>query len=172
MVLYVAAQLLGASLAGLLLRAAADTRDFKVGGCFLFEDLCPVSSAFTVEVVGDFILLVLAFGVGLDPRQLEIFGPANSAVLVGLSVGTTALSLSFSRPGFGGASGNPARCFGAFVGSRFPHWHWIHWVGPLAASVVHGVLYFLVPPVSLKDNDVASRLPDEAESTKIPKHSV
>lgn len=22
---------------------------------------------------------------------------------------------------------NPARCFGTFVGSRFPAWHWYHW---------------------------------------------
>ena len=37
-VLYVSFQLVGAALAGLMLRATYGTRDFKVGGCFLFED--------------------------------------------------------------------------------------------------------------------------------------
>ncbi|KIX01814.1 uncharacterized protein Z518_09541 [Rhinocladiella mackenziei CBS 650.93] len=152
LVLYVAAQTAGGALAGLLLRASAGTRDFKVGGCFLFEDMgVSVLSAFTVELVGDVLLLVLAFGVGLDPRQREIFGPALGPILVGLAAGATALCMSFSRPGFGGPGMNPARCFGVFVGSRFPGWHWVHWVGPLAASMFHGIVYFLVPPVSPKD---------------------
>ena len=34
--LYIAFQLIGASLAGFLLRTSYDSRDFKVGGCFLF----------------------------------------------------------------------------------------------------------------------------------------
>ena len=150
LVLYLAFQLGGASLAGLLLRSAADSRDFKVGGCYLFEDMCSVRSAFTVEFVGSLLLLVLAFGVGLDPRQAELFGPALGPVLVGLAAGSTALSMAFSRPGYGGASLNPARCFGVFVGSRFPAWAWITWVGPIAASLAHGVVYFLVPPMPLK----------------------
>lgn len=151
LVLYMAAQTSGATLAGLLLRASAGTRDFKVGGCFLFEDMVSVSSAFTVEFVGSLLLLVLAFGVGLDPRQREIFGPALAPIFVGLAAGSCVLCFAFTHPGYGGASLNPARCFGVFVGSRFPGWHWIHWVGPTAASILHGVIYFLVPPISPPD---------------------
>ncbi|EXJ88135.1 hypothetical protein A1O1_05063 [Capronia coronata CBS 617.96] len=148
LVLYMAAQTSGAALAGLFLRAGAGTRDFKVGGCYLFEDMVPISSAFTVEFVGSLLLLLLAFGVGLDPRQRGIFGPAVAPIFVGLAAGSCALCFSFSRPGYGGASLNPARCFGVFVGSRFPGWHWIHWVGPIAAGMLHGGIYFLVPPGS------------------------
>lgn len=166
MVLYIAAQLGGASLAGLLLRAAADTREFKVGGCFLFTDMATVSSAFTIEFVGCSLLLFLAFGVGLDPRQAELFGPALGPVLVGLAAGSTALSFSFSKPGYGGASLNPARCFAVFVGSRFPSWGWITWVGPITASVFHGIVYFLVPPVAPKGKVFTQKNEvDEGEKT-------
>ncbi|EXJ74292.1 uncharacterized protein A1O5_02588 [Cladophialophora psammophila CBS 110553] len=147
LVLYLAAQISAGALAGLLLRAAANTREFKVGGCYLFEDMgTPVSSAFTIEVVGDLLLLVLAFGVGLDPRQREIFGPALGPIFVGLAAGTMALCTAFSLPAYGGAGLNAARCFGVFVGSRFPGWHWVHWVAPFVASIFHGIVYFLVPP--------------------------
>jgi glycerol uptake facilitator-like aquaporin len=147
LVLYLGAQISGATLAGLLLRASANTRDFKCGGCYLFtEQGTPVSSAFTIEVVGDLLLLVLAFGVGLDPRQREIFGPALGPIFVGLAAGSIALLTAYTLPGYGGAGLNAARCFGIFVGSRFPGWHWVHWVAPFVASIFHGLVYFLVPP--------------------------
>jgi len=146
MTLYVAFQTAGGALAGLLVRASYDSRDFKTGGCFLFTELVSVRSAFTIEFVGDLTLLFLAFGVGLDPRQREIFGPALGPIFVGMSLGLVSFSTAFARPGFGGASLNPARCFGTFVGSKFPAWHWIHWVGPLAAAIFHGVFYCVVPP--------------------------
>ncbi|KIW83668.1 hypothetical protein Z517_02914 [Fonsecaea pedrosoi CBS 271.37] len=147
LVLYLVAQISASALAGLLLRAAANTREFKVGGCYLFEGMgTPVSSAFTIEVISDLLLLILAFGVGLDPRQREIFGPALGPIFVGLAVGSLALCTAFSLPAYGGASLNPARCFGVYVGSHFPGWHWVHWVAPLVASVFHGIMYFIVPP--------------------------
>jgi glycerol uptake facilitator-like aquaporin len=147
MVLYLTAQISGATLAGLLLRASANTRDFKAGGCYLFSSQgIPVRSAFTIEVVGDILLLFLAFGVGLDPRQREIFGPALAPIFVGLAVGSIALLTAYSVPGYGGAGLNPARCFGVFVGSRFPGYHWVHWVGAFVASIGHGLVYFVVPP--------------------------
>lgn len=156
MVLYVGFQLAGATLAGLLIRASISTRDFKVGGCFLYTSMVTISSAFTVEFVACVIMLFLAFGVGLDPRQKEIFGPALAPILVGLSSGTMIFSTAFSRPGYGGASMNPARCFGVFVGSHFPGWHWIHWVAPLAASMFHGVIYYIAPPTPLQEKAAAA----------------
>lgn len=78
MVLYVACQMIGATLAGLLLRASYDSHDFKVGGCFLFEDLgTSPASAMAIEFTSCFALIFFAFGVGLDPRQKEIFGPGK-----------------------------------------------------------------------------------------------
>jgi glycerol uptake facilitator-like aquaporin len=147
LVIYLGAQITGGALAGLLLRASANTRDFKVGGCYLFtEQGTPVSSAFTIEIVAEMLLLFLAFGVGLDPRQREIFGPSLGPIFVGLTAGSVALLTAYTLPGYGGAGLNAARCFGVYVGSSFPGWHWVHWVAPLGASIFHGLVYFLVPP--------------------------
>ncbi|KPI41690.1 Aquaporin-1 [Cyphellophora attinorum] len=146
MVIYVGMQTAGAALAGLLIRAGRDSRNFKVGGCFMFEGPATVGGALTVEIMACLLALFLAFGVGFDPRQRNVYGPALAPALVGGVVGVCALTFSFALEGYGGASLNPARCFGAYVGSRFPGWHWVHWVGPITASAFHGLIYFLVPP--------------------------
>ncbi|KAJ9610556.1 hypothetical protein H2200_005333 [Cladophialophora chaetospira] len=166
LVLYMSAQISGAALAGLLLRASANTRDFKCGGCYLFtEQGTPVSSAFTIEVVSEILLLFLAFGVGLDPRQREVFGPSLGPIFVGLAVGSIALLTAYTLPGFGGAGLNAARCFGVFVGSRFPGWHWVHWVAPFVAGIFHGLVYFLVPPGEpiRSDTDMIGRIGEKVE---------
>lgn len=93
----------------------------------MYSDVVPVSDAFVVELMATFILLFFAFGVGLDPRQKQTVGPTLGPFLVGLALGSLSFGTAFTRFGYGGASMNPARCFGTFVGSRFPGWHWIHW---------------------------------------------
>ena len=127
MVLYVSFQTAGGAIAGLLVRASYGSRDFKTGGCFLFPSIVPVSNAFVVEFGFCLALLFMAFGVGLDPRQKQVIGPALGPFLVGMTLGTLSFGSAFTRFGYGGASMNPARCFGTFVGSRFPGWHWHHW---------------------------------------------
>jgi glycerol uptake facilitator-like aquaporin len=128
MVLYVSFQTGGGAIAGLLIRASYGTRDFKTGGCWLFSDVIPPSNAFVIEFVFSLALLFMAFGVGLDPRQKQTIGPAMGPFLVGMTLGVLSFGSGFTRYGYGGASLNPARCFGTFVGSRFPGWHWIHWL--------------------------------------------
>jgi glycerol uptake facilitator-like aquaporin len=127
MVLYVAFQTIGGALAGLLVRASYGTRHFKVGGCWLYTDVVPAADAFVIELVSCILLLFFAFGVGLDPRQRQLIGLSLAPFLVGLTVGILSFGTAFTRYGYGGASLNPARCFGAFVGSSFPGWHWLHW---------------------------------------------
>lgn len=135
MVLYVAFQTFGAALAGYLVRAGYGTRAFKTGGCWLFTGgqsqyaMYPsgVGRAFSNEFMACLTLLFLAFGVGLDPRQQKIIPPALSPFLVGMALGVLSWGFGYSVYGYGGASMNPARCFGAFVGSEFPGWHWYHW---------------------------------------------
>jgi glycerol uptake facilitator-like aquaporin len=127
MVLYVSFQTAGGAIAGMLIRASYGSRDFKTGGCWLFSDVVPVSNAFVIEFVFCLTLLFMAFGVGLDPRQKQVIGPALGPFLVGMALGVVSFGSGFTRYGHGGASMNPARCFGTFVGSRFPGWHWMHW---------------------------------------------
>ena len=125
--LYIAFQLLGATIGGLFVYAGYGSRDYKVGGCWIFPEVVPLGNAFAIEFVACTVLLFCAFGVGLDPRQHKVIPPALAPFLVGLSLGTISWMTGYTRFGYGGTSMNPARCFGAFVGSYFPTWHWVHW---------------------------------------------
>ncbi|KAJ5359570.1 MIP transporter [Penicillium cataractarum] len=146
MVIYVLCQTLGGALAGFILRKAYGARDFTCGGCAVELSDVPVDEAFLLEFIFTLILIFLSFGVGLDPRQGKIYGAALSPFLVGMVLGTLSWGSAFVRTGFAGASMNPARCFGVYVATSFPTYHWIHWVGPVVASVAHGVVYYVVPP--------------------------
>ncbi|KAJ5984644.1 MIP transporter [Penicillium waksmanii] len=153
MVLYLAGQIIGGTLAGLMLRTSFGSRNFVVGGCDIDTSLVPTGEAFVLEFICCLTLLFLSFGVGLDPRQSKVYGTALSPWLVGLSLGVVSWASAFTRLGYGGASLNPARCFGVYVGSHFPGYHWIHWVGPIAASIGHGLMYYLVPPWAVVTNE-------------------
>ncbi|PIG87644.1 MIP transporter [Aspergillus arachidicola] len=146
MVIYLLGQTLGGTLAGLILRSAYGSRDFTVGGCAVNTRLVPVDEAFLLEFIFCLVLIFLSFGVGLDPRQSSIYGAALSPFLVGMTLGVVSWGSSFTRAGYAGASLNPARCFGVYVATSFPGYHWIQWVGPLAASIGHGIVYFVAPP--------------------------
>ncbi|KAJ5496976.1 hypothetical protein N7463_008963 [Penicillium fimorum] len=159
-ILYVSFQLLGATVAGYLLRSSLDTRSFIIPGCAIDTSLVSIGSAFTIEVTTDFMLIFLSFSVGLDPRQRQVFGPALGPIFVGIILGITSFGTGYSQVGFTGfnshlqflkaylmfTGGNPARCFGAMVGSHFTSYHWIHWVGPIVASILHGTMYYFIPP--------------------------
>ncbi|CAG8094754.1 unnamed protein product [Penicillium olsonii] len=169
-ILYIGFQTLGATIAGLLLRASFDTRSvcysppilgmrhwgsvadplkqFTVPGCYMDATKVSPGNAFAIEFTTDFALIFTAFGVGLDPRQRSVFGPALGPIFVGITLATCTFVTGFSRVGYTGFSGNPARCFGAMVGSHFASYHWVHWVAPICASITHGILYYLVPPYS------------------------
>jgi glycerol uptake facilitator-like aquaporin len=149
-VLYLSFQTAGAALGGLLLRAAYGTRDFQVGGCWLYPEFVPTGDAFVLEFMACLILLVFAFGVGLDPRQKQSVGPKLGPFLVGFALAGLSFGTGYSRYGHGGASLNPGRCFGSFVGSSFPEYHWIHWIADVCACAVHAVFYHIVPPWSTR----------------------
>ena len=80
--LYLAFQTLGASLAGLFLRASYGSRDFKTGGCWMFSDVVPVRDAFAIEFMTCTAFLFLVFGVGLDPRQSKVIPHSLSPFLI------------------------------------------------------------------------------------------
>ncbi|KAL4882569.1 aquaporin-like protein [Aspergillus karnatakaensis] len=145
-ILYLSFQTFGAAVSGWILRESFGTRSFQVPGCFLDTNTMTLRRAFTIEFVTDFALIFFSFAVGLDPRQRDVYGPALGPILIGFAVAMCAFFTGITIPGYGGFSGNPGRCFAAMVGSHFESYHWIHWVGPLAASMAHGVLYYLLPP--------------------------
>lgn len=165
MVLYVGFQAAGAVLAGLLVRATLNSTDWKAGGCFFDPNLVESRQMFTAEFTASLIVLFLAFGVGLDPRQASTFGPAVAPILVGLAVALVGFTSSFAVPGYGGAGINPDRCLAVWIGSGHSSGVtgpssdfgysgsngerlWIYWIGPLVAGAVHGCFYQIIPPWS------------------------
>lgn len=52
-------------------------------------------------------LIFTAFGVGLEPRQGKVFGPALSPILVGLTLGVGTLASSLAKPGYTGMCKSP-----------------------------------------------------------------
>ncbi|KAJ5654061.1 MIP transporter [Penicillium lividum] len=145
MVLYVTGQTLGGALAGFALNTAYGNRNFTVGGCHIDTSFVAPKDGLVIEFMACLIVIFLSFGVALDPRQAKVFGPAVGPWFVGITIGVVCWATAFTREGYIGASLNPARCFGAYVASEFPTYHWIHWIGPLAASIAHGLVYFVDP---------------------------
>lgn len=168
LVLYVGFQLCGAILGGMLVRASLNTTNFKAGGCFFDSNIVLPGQHFAIEFTSSLILLFLAFGVGLDPRQASTFGPALAPILVAFTLGVITLASSFTVSGFGGAGMNPARCMAVWIGSGHSlgvtgnnaelgysgsngSRLWVYFIGPIAAAVLHGFVYQLLPPWSFED---------------------
>lgn len=103
-ILYMAGQTLGGALAGFAIHTAYGSRDFTVGGCHVDTTLVPVNAALIIEFFACLVLIFLAFGVALDPRQAKIFGHAAGPWLVGVVLGVVCWATAFTRPGYIGAS--------------------------------------------------------------------
>ncbi|KAJ5535038.1 hypothetical protein N7527_001292 [Penicillium freii] len=101
-ILYIGFQTFGGAMAGLLLRASFDTRSFSVPGCYIDTTKVSTGSAFAIEFTTDFALIFLSFGVGLDPRQRSVFGPALGPIFVGIVLGMCTFVTGFSRIGYTG----------------------------------------------------------------------
>ncbi|KAJ5197510.1 hypothetical protein N7449_007989, partial [Penicillium cf. viridicatum] len=124
-------------------------------GCYINTTKVSTGSVFVIVFVIDFALIFLLFGIGLDPRQRSIFGLALGPIFISIVLGIYTFVTGFSRIRF--KAGNPARCFGAMVGSHFASYHWIHWIAPLSASIIHGMLYHFILPYSRKRTSDVSR---------------
>jgi hypothetical protein len=48
------------------------------------------------------VLIFVAFGVGLDPRQAKVFGSALAPIFVGASLALGTLTSSLVKPGYSG----------------------------------------------------------------------
>lgn len=111
---YVAFQIADAGTAGMLLRASYGSRHFDVDGCGIDTSLVSVGNAFSIEFMTSCVLLFIAFGVGLDPRQKEMFGPALAPFLVGMSIGMCTFGTAYIRTGY-----NDACEFAQFLSSTW-----------------------------------------------------
>lgn len=140
---YGAAQIVGAALAGLLLRGMFGTGPVGAGT----PDLAPgisVGAGIALEVVTTFFLVLVVFGSAVDQRAPKSIFP----VAIGLTV---ALDIMAIGP-LTGAAMNPARVIGPALASG--HWsnHLVYWVGPLLGGALgalaqHGFLMERAPDV-------------------------
>jgi MIP family channel proteins len=142
------AQLAGAVAAAFLLKFLVPTElfDAGAGGVTAVGDGTAVGKAILIEAVTTFFLVFAVFGTAVDDR-----GPF--AKTAGLTIG---LVIAFDIMAFApytGAAMNPARWFGpALAAGEFSDWYvWI--VGPVAGSIIAGVLYWTV---FLKDREPAT----------------
>jgi len=148
---YIFCQLVGGALGGSLLRVALGRKfayEIHNAGCWIDpEGEVGVWQAALIEFTCVFILLFLAYGVGLDPRQAKLYGAKYGPVLVGLTVGLMTSLTATLHPGYTGAAMFPGRCFGLAVGiGEFQSSHWVWWIPDILAAAIHGYLYMTIPP--------------------------
>ena len=148
-ILYMAAQTIGAALAGGILRGVFGPErsvEFRGGGCFRDPGTVTAQQALLLETVSSFALLILAFGLALDPRQQKLFGPIGGPLAVGSSLGLVSFASAGLVPGYTGASMNPGRCFAFAITRHDFNGHYIWWLGPFCGAVLQGITYHIAPP--------------------------
>jgi MIP family channel proteins len=136
--LYVAAQVVGATLAGVLLLrtfAAEIWQPVSLGSPTLGAGVAPTTGLF-IEAALTFVLVFVVLSVTVrDETAVGFFGfSAGAALLCGILIGGPLT----------GAALNPARAFGpALVSGTWSH-QWVYWIGPLVGAILSAVAYSAV----------------------------
>src|SRR3954467_15787679 len=72
--------------------------------------------ALIMEIMFDFCVLFVSYGVALDPSQGQVFGPVLAPFFVSTTLAMCIFASSLlADPPFTGASMNPSRCFGPAI---------------------------------------------------------
>lgn len=131
---YMAAQLIGGVLAGLLLYVVFPSElcaTVHLGTPAVASGVS-LGTAVLIEAILTFALVTSVFGTAIDPRAPKIGGfGIGLTVLVDILVGGPLT----------GASMNPARTFGPGLVAGFWENHWVYWVGPLLGGGLAGFVY-------------------------------
>jgi aquaporin TIP len=134
-VYYIVAQLVGALLAALALKAifpAAMINTVGLGTPGVGQGF-GVGGAVLAEIIMTFFLMYAVFGVAVDMR--------GARAIAGLVIGLTISVDIFVGGGVSGAAMNPARWFGpAIVQGVLADW-WVWWVGPIIGAVISALLW-------------------------------
>ncbi|MDD1727606.1 MAG: aquaporin family protein [Methanospirillum sp.] len=138
---YILAQIIGASIGSFLFAASAGMDAVTIGGLGATAPFPGISmgQAMLAEGIGTFILMLVIMGVAVD-RQ----APAGFA---GLIIGLTVGGVITTTGNIAGASLNPARTFGPYLGDlllggnnlfiNYP----IYVIGPVLGAVAAAFLY-------------------------------
>jgi len=138
---YIAAQLVGAAAASLLLAWVIGPDAVTIGGLGATAPFAGIGylQAIVIEAIGTFLLMLVIMGVAVDERAT----PGFAGLMVGLAVAgiiTTTGNLT-------GASLNPARTFGPYLGDWLlagqSLWEFfpIYIIGPIVGAVLAAFLY-------------------------------
>ena len=132
--LYIVAQLVGATLAGLLLQAVFPFAVWQAAelGTPLLAPGVSFGTGVLVEAVLTFFLLLAVFGTAVDPRAPKIGGFG-----IGLTVAVDILV----GGALTGASMNPARTFGPALAGGFWQNDLVYWIGPIIGAVIAALIY-------------------------------
>lgn len=147
-VMYVIAQLIGATVGALLLRLFIKDPIIEVvpgaGGHAVNTGILTNLGAVGIEAMLTFALVWVIFATAVNPRGL--------GSLAALAIGFTVLLDHFVGIPLTGASMNPARSFGPALGlpganEGLPgRWddQWVYWVGPLIGAAVAAISYYVL----------------------------
>ncbi len=133
-VIYIMAQLLGATVAAYALKAlfphdiATATR---LGGQALALDVSFAQGVFA-EAIATFFLVFAVFGTAVDTHAPKVGGFA-----IGLTVTADILAIGPLT----GASMNPARSFGPAIASGVFEAQGVFWIGPILGGIAAALLY-------------------------------
>jgi glycerol uptake facilitator protein len=138
---YIAAQLVGAALASFLFAACVGMDAVNVGGLGATAPFPGISyaQAILAEAIGTFLLMLTIMGVAVDERA----PPGFAGLIIGLTVG----GIITTTGNIAGASLNPARTFGPYLGDYIlgqnSLWQFfpIYIVGPIAGALIAAFLY-------------------------------
>ncbi|KAM5559699.1 aquaporin TIP1-1 [Rosa sericea] len=131
-ILYWVAQLLGSTVACLLLKLATNG---QTTSAFALSSGVGVWNAFVFEIVMTFGLVYTVYATAVDPKKGNV--GTIAPIAIGFIVGANILA----GGAFDGASMNPAVSFGPALVSWNWENHWVYWAGPLIGGGIAGLVY-------------------------------
>ncbi|CAI0469394.1 unnamed protein product [Linum tenue] len=137
-ILYWIAQLLGSTVACLLLKFATGGLVSSLISPKHLSTGVGVWQAVVLEIVMTFGLVYTVYATAVDPKKgsLGTIAPLAIGFIVGANI--------LIGGAFDGASMNPAVSFGPAVVSWSWENHWVYWVGPLIGGGLAGVIYEVI----------------------------
>jgi MIP family channel proteins len=134
---YVAAQLLGAVLAGLALKGLVPA---SIGGAVMYgtptvSGTLSIGTAIGIEALLTFFLMSAVYGTVVNYEKPPV---------AGFGIGLTLVFAIMIGGAFTGGALNPARAFGPAVASG--HWvaHVVYWIGPIVGALAAAALWEFV----------------------------
>jgi MIP family channel proteins len=140
--IYIVAQLIGATIGMLLLKAflAGAIIDAipGAGGNAINTDLVPSKlAAVGLEAIGTFILVWTVFATAVTRKN-------NSGIAAPLYIGLSVLLAHIILIPFTGTGINPARTFGPALVMGAWDDHWVYWAGPLIGAAIAALSYTFI----------------------------